>query len=145
MISSEDRILIERKLFKRRRIDLITGCWLWTGSFNAKGYGQMKFGDKQPYVHRLSYEMYIGPITELVLHKLNCPNKNCFNPDHLYQGNDNDNSIDKITLNKYPHPNSTKTECKRGHEYTLENTYTYRNRRQCNKCRFLRRHGLLDK
>lgn len=65
------------------------GCWLWTGNHNkATGYAtiHLEMGPEWPlnvYVHRLSYEMHVGPIpTGLTIDHL-CRTKLCVNPDHL--------------------------------------------------------------
>lgn len=62
-------------------------CWLWTGSIVSGGYGNLHVGDGMKYVHRLSFERYLGEIPNgmYVDHKFvsyGCP-KNCLNPDHL--------------------------------------------------------------
>lgn len=67
-----------------------TGCWLWEGSCFTRGYGQYK----QKSAHRLSYELYFGPIPpgQFVLHF--CDQPSCCNPDHLRAGSDADNVRD---------------------------------------------------
>ena len=87
---------LRERLFFRRRIDLNTNCWLWTGRCDFRGYGQIKYKGKVQRVHRLSYEVFIKIPIYQVLHKQNCPNKNCFNPDHLYDGTPFDNVQDSI-------------------------------------------------
>lgn len=48
------------------------------------------------YAHRVSWELFRGPIPNklFVLHK--CDNKNCINPDHLFLGTAKDNIHDCI-------------------------------------------------
>ena len=59
-----------------------SGCWLWLGSTN-KGYGRKSYHGKLEYGHRLSYKLYIGPISdEMELDHL-CRTPCCVNPDHL--------------------------------------------------------------
>lgn len=51
-------------------------------------------------VHRLAYELWIGPILEgrVVRHK--CDNPPCINPDHLLEGLQSDNVNDMIERNR---------------------------------------------
>jgi hypothetical protein len=47
------------------------GCWLWTGTRRRDGYGLVSVGGKQQRAHRVSYELFVGPIpTGLVLDHL---------------------------------------------------------------------------
>jgi hypothetical protein len=58
------------------------GCWLWTGVL-ANGYGRIKRGDKRLMAHRVSYELFRGPIPSgLTLDHL-CRLRCCVNPWHL--------------------------------------------------------------
>ena len=62
-------------------------CWIWTGSANQKGYGQLylKVNGKHRVIkaHRFAYESFFGPIPEgLELDHL-CRVRQCVNPAHL--------------------------------------------------------------
>lgn len=69
-------------------------CWLWTGSVDAHGYGQIGYQKKIIKAHRYSWEINNGPIPkgECVLHA--CDNPTCVNPRHLFLGSRPDNIID---------------------------------------------------
>lgn len=63
------------------------GCWTWTGTTTAAGYGQITERDgprsRRLYTHRVSYEALVSPIPDgLVIDHL-CRNTLCANPDHL--------------------------------------------------------------
>lgn len=71
-------------------------CILWTGGFNADGYGKLKSEGRWLYAHRLSYELANGPIEEGVTidhacHNedrnceggVTCLHRRCINPKHL--------------------------------------------------------------
>lgn len=102
------------------------GCWLWTGSQDGKGYGQFRPGGIAPLVgaHRVSYELFVGPIPEgLELDHL-CFIHLCVNPVHL------EPKTGEANRNAYraAHP---LTHCARGHERTSESTYANGRCRQC--------------
>lgn len=58
------------------------------------GYGHLTKDGKRVLVHRLSYELNVGPIPagQFVCHK--CDVRNCVRPDHLFVGSVGDNNRD---------------------------------------------------
>ncbi len=64
-------------------IDRQTGCWLWKGHCDRKGYGQFRLKDRAHWAHRISYVIFCGPIPEgfQIDHTCNC--SSCVNPEHL--------------------------------------------------------------
>lgn len=130
---------LERRFIKYKRIDLITNCWLWIGYRTKDGYGRLTINKKRILVHRLSmciWSNFDPNSDKLVLHKLECKNKNCFNPDHLYIGTHQDNSNDMVASGISRH-----NYCKYGH-LVLSNYHDRdrRNsrRRYCATCRMNR-------
>lgn len=71
-----------------------TGCWLWGGPLNDKGYGSTTYLGRKDRAHRASYSEYIAPIPPglFVLHKCDVPS--CVNPNHLFVGTQIDNMQD---------------------------------------------------
>lgn len=67
-------------------------CWLWAGAI-ANGYGVISFKGRLKGVHQISYEYFIGEIKEGVYHTCDVPN--CWNPDHLFTGTQQDNVNDR--------------------------------------------------
>lgn len=62
-----------------------SGCWVWTGAVNDKGYGQFRISQLRTavYAHRLAYSTLIGEIPKgLELDHL-CKVPCCCNPLHL--------------------------------------------------------------
>lgn len=128
------------KLLDNRRIDPITKCWLWIGYKNNFNYGILSFKGKNYFVHRLSAYMCLGLDLDsnlYALHRVNCPNKNCFSPLHVYIGDQFDNMRDRVKTGR--DNNTAQTHCVWGHEFTIENTITYKNKRECKICKERRR------
>lgn len=83
---------MEEILKKKTIIDPDKGCWLWQGK-HKRGYGFIYFEGKSTRISRIVGMMYLGLRADqtdiFVLHR--CPNKNCWNPAHLYLGDAKDN------------------------------------------------------
>lgn len=71
-----------------------SGCWLWTAAANKRGYGHFGVNGEVRDAHRVSYELYVGPIGDglSVLHRCDIPS--CVRPDHLFLGTQKENLED---------------------------------------------------
>lgn len=115
-----------------------SGCWLWTGPFNAQGYGRftVRRNDKHyssQSAPRIAWRLYRGeiPIGKWVLHR--CDTPECVNPDHLFIGTRQDN-IDDM-MNKGRQNQQKKTHCPMGHLLGGNNLYLHNGRhRVCRAC-----------
>lgn len=116
-------------------------CWEWTGYVDKRGYGQSfvftRGKSHTVTAHRLSYKVFRGELPDdLVLDHL-CRNTKCINPEHL----------DPVTIKENTNrgvgawaTRARKTHCKRGHEFTKENTRILKgkgNARLCRTCAIL--------
>jgi hypothetical protein len=112
-------------------------CWLWTGTPDSSGYGQISINRVKRLVHRVVYELLIGPIPDgLTLDHL-CRVRLCCNPAHLEPVTGIKNVMRGESLNAR---NGRKTACVHGHSFDLINTYWRPDgTRQCRECR--RRRG----
>src|ERR1051326_6204138 len=110
-------------------------CWVWTGGTDGN-YGTLCLRGSSVKAHRLSWEIHFGAIPDglWVLHR--CDNPPCVNPAHLFLGTRSDNMLDagqKGRIRTVGH--ALLTHCKRGHEFTRENTYIRPNgHRNCRRC-----------
>lgn len=101
-----------------------SGCWLWTANKLPKGYGFFRMSNprRQVLSHRASFELFRGPIPHGMLVCHSCDTPPCVNPDHLFVGLHSDNMFDAVNKGRWHGRNFNITHCKRGHEFTEENT-----------------------
>lgn len=94
VVAAKGRPLNER--LARWSQDSDTGCRVWVGHTNEKGYGHLRVGGRMRAAHRLSYELHYGPIPAgmHVCHR--CDNPSCINHLHLFLGTNGDNVRDKV-------------------------------------------------
>lgn len=111
---------------------------------NASGHLKVRLYDARDgrkqwrQIHSLVAEAFIGPPSPgaLVLHWNDDPADNRVS--NLRYGTYADNQRDAIRNGR--NPNAAATHCRRGHAYTVENTYvTKTGERQCRQCRRDRR------
>lgn len=140
--SEKEKTIIQKRIIKYTKIDEKTGCWIWVGGKRNKNqnYGVLFFNKRSAYAHRLSYEVFIGPIENGLDCCHTCDREECVNPGHIWIGTHQENLIDCVI--KKRHHQAKKTHCIRGHEFTKKNTVIkFRNdrngniERSCKKCR----------
>lgn len=125
---------------KERVIVTAVGCWEWQGMRFNLGYGRINSYPHQTMfsVHRLMLQNKVGRLltqSECACHA--CDNRICCNPEHLWIGTRRENIHDSV--NKGRHFNQNKTHCKRGHEFTPDNTHMSKHKggtphRSCRIC-----------
>ncbi|TXN43872.1 HNH endonuclease [Methylobacterium sp. WL7] len=83
------------------RIDLATGCWLWTGYVMPNGYGQFHENGRRILAHRYSFRLHKGAIPRgrNVCHR--CDVRHCVNPLHLWPGTQRQNLHDAIEKGRF--------------------------------------------
>lgn len=108
------------------------GCWVFTGAKDPAGYGRIGLGGRGTgtgLTHRVTYEHHHGAVPEgLDLDHL-CRNRACCNPEHLEPVTRLVNVNRGLRGKGYGG-----THCKRGHEYTPENTGHTKTQRYCRTC-----------
>jgi len=70
------------------------GCWIWSGSKNQDGYGNVGIKGKSERAHRAAYRKWKGPIPKGMVVMHTCDNPSCINPDHLQLGTQQENIED---------------------------------------------------
>jgi hypothetical protein len=71
-----------------------TGCVEWQSFVNRGGYGRLYQKGKMHLAHRVSFELFSGPIPDglCVLHQ--CDNPKCVSPSHIRLGTYRDNALE---------------------------------------------------
>lgn len=118
-----DRLQVFRSLVDREDA---SGCHLWIGPKNRKGYGLFNTGRTTVHAHRLAYQLAHGSVPEglCVCHR--CDVRACVNPDHLFAGTIEENNRDMALKGRargpeIQAPRRLKETCRRGHLRTAEN------------------------
>lgn len=96
--ATEEQKIDRLKNIFNSHVIISEGCWGWSGKLHKSGYAVMVMGSdhKQVGSHRISWLIHNGEIPDdkLVLHK--CDNPSCTNPNHLFLGSYQDNTLDMV-------------------------------------------------
>lgn len=77
-------------------------CWVWQGNKDRYGYGKCRFNKRYGIPHRVIFQYKEGIAlhrTQLVLHT--CDNPPCCNWNHLYVGDNKQNSDDRMKRGRH--------------------------------------------
>ena len=134
---------ILERFSSKYKVNSETSCWEWTDFVSKLGYGRMKVNGKFIVASRLSYMLFNGDIPfGLVVDHL-CRVRHCVNPDHLEAVSNYENCV--VRGSGPMAVKARQTHCKRGHEFTEENTHRFaqqnstRHGRQCKQCAVTRK------
>lgn len=74
-------------------------CWEWIGPLFTSGRGRVSTGSRKCQAHRIAfYIAYNKWPQDCVCHT--CDNPICMNPNHLFEGDHNDNNQDRVAKNR---------------------------------------------
>lgn len=113
-----------------------SGCWIWIGATDAKGYGLFTVHQRSMRAHRFSFEIHNGEIPEgfHVCHSCDIPS--CVNPSHLWLGTALENNRDIHNKGRFVQWQRAKTHCKNGHELIGDNVRIKNGcQRECMVCK----------
>lgn len=109
-----------------------SGCWIWLGSCTPGGYGKSRWMLRDQYIHRITFQFFIGPIQEGLQIDHLCRVRPCCNPYHLEQMTPFENIMSGIGFGAL---NKQKAHCVNGHPYSGINLRTHPNGyRRCKAC-----------
>jgi len=100
-------------------------CWVWTGARMTGDYGKVHWQGSLIGVHRVMWELLVGPIPAGLDIDHMCRNHPCCNPEHLVPATTKVNRGWK----------GDRTRCPHGHLFDETNTYWWRGHRLCRTCR----------
>lgn len=107
------------------------GCWTWTAGITFEGYATSSAKGKRFYVHRVMYELDIGPIPEGLEIDHLCRNRACCNPLHLEAVTRAENIARGAAPAVMKEKAKRKTHCSHGHELYGDNLYVRPNGDRC--------------
>lgn len=110
-----------------------SGCWLWAGAHNEKGYGDFWNGARNERAHRYAYRTLVRDMPDewLICHR--CDTPACVNPAHLAPGTAKMNTADMIAKGRYVPRQKRGSHCSRGHALTSDNTLAAGGCRTCKR------------
>lgn len=125
------RLADQLRFWSKVEVDERTGCFLFTGRLDPKGYGAFDLKDGSVRAHRYAFETFGVVPVGLELDHL-CRVRCCVNPEHMEAVTHAEN------MRRGAH--ATKAHCPHGHPYDDENTYVCRDsggglQRLCRECR----------
>jgi hypothetical protein len=104
-----------------------SGCWLWLGYVNHKGYGHTWNGLKVERAHRVVYRLLVGNIPDDRELDHKCRVRCCVNPAHM------EAVTHQVNIDRSYKP--TKTHCKHNHPLSGDNlSIDARGQRVCREC-----------
>jgi hypothetical protein len=136
---SAELTLSERsRLFERISVGGFDACWHWLGWTDPSGYGRFWIQGTNQRVHRFVYELFRGSVTsDLMCHHV-CENPSCVNPRHMTPVTRGEHlaAHDYKAVRTLAKQRSEATHCKRGHEFSPENTHRGADgKRKCLTCK----------
>jgi len=114
-------------------------CWEWGGHRNPAGYGTLstvrrKFGTSD-LAHRITWEMFVGPIPDGMQVDHLRRNNACGNPEHLEIVTPRENTRRAGSAVAAHEALRRKAHCPKGHAYSEFGEIDNRGRRRCRPCR----------
>lgn len=128
LIRFKSKVFLDTLLFP---VPHLGPCWLWRAGRKDSGYATFDVEGVTFRAHKWYWEQINGPVPiGFELDHL-CKIRHCVNPEHLELVSHYENVMRSSNIMAV---HSRKTHCPSGHEYNLENTRLYQDRRYCKLC-----------
>jgi len=124
-------ILSQEEILARVIPEPNSGCWLWTGYVDGRGYGAIGTERKLVRAHRASYEVFVGPIPSGLTIDHLCRVRCCVNPAHLEPVPFKTNVL---RGESFAAVYARSDLCKNGHPFSGDNLRETAGRRFCRAC-----------
>ncbi len=100
-ITADDKFL--RRFWSK--VQKTPTCWLWTGSLDSHGYGQIGYKRTTKLAHRVMWYLEHGAFQKAIFILHSCDTPACVNPSHLFEGTQTINMRDMASKHRgvYPH------------------------------------------
>lgn len=106
------RIPNEIRFMEKVRV-LPCGCWEWTGWRDKDGYGMFNFrleddtlkDIRATHASLAIFKQVSLPLAEQACHT--CDYSSCVNPEHIFEGSQQDNMTDMVSKSRHMHGNET--------------------------------------
>lgn len=80
-----------------------SGCWLWFGATDSRGYGQMRIAKRARHATHVSLELVGRTVPTGMQACHHCDTPECVNPEHLFIGTMKDNVADMMAKGRHDH------------------------------------------
>lgn len=135
MTANFEDVRLPQRFWTKATPEPMSGCWLWMGSCNEKGYGLIGWNGKTAKAHILAYRALVGEVDSGLELDHRCRQRCCVNPAHLAPVTHREN----VRRGRAGASLRERDACRHGHPYTQSNTRIASDgSRVCRECERLR-------